>query len=103
RRMIVAMQVGPDGGIGIEILSSIGGLQERPFSPDDDDRLAAQPVTHLRERMPNELLIKLSEILHNKIPTHRPASQCPIGYGPRSASAAIEPRHGVRRDSEWPG
>ena len=60
-RMIVPMEVRPDGGIGIEILSSVDIPQDRALARHDDHGLAPQPVPHLREGMPDVCVIEASE------------------------------------------
>ena len=59
--MIVAVQIGPDGGIGVEIFAALNVAQHRALARHDHNRLAPQPVAHLRERMPDELLIEFCE------------------------------------------
>ena len=39
-------------------------LEHRAMAADDDDRLAPEPVAHLRERMPDGGVIELSEPVH---------------------------------------
>ena len=63
-RMLMAVQVGPDGRIGVEIFAATHIAQHRAFAFDNHNRLAPQPVAHLRERMPDETVIKLSEPVH---------------------------------------
>ena len=53
--MIVAVQIGPDGGVGVEIFPAVHIAQHRAFACNDDNRLALQPVAHLRERMPDDV------------------------------------------------
>jgi len=62
--MTMPVQVRPDGGIGIEILAAVGVAQQGDLAFDDDDRLAFEPVLHLRERMPYVLLVKFGERVH---------------------------------------
>ena len=59
--MIVTVEVGPDGRVGVEILFAVDIAQHRALAFDNDDRLALEPVAHLRERMPDELVIELGE------------------------------------------
>src|SRR5687768_10856618 len=65
RGMAVPMKVRPDGSIGIEILSPATVPHRAPLPSHDHDRLLDQPIFHLRERMPDELLIQLGQILHS--------------------------------------
>ena len=106
-RMPVAVQVGPNGGIGIEKLAAFHVAQHRARAAGDDHRFAPEPVAHLRERMPDKLLIELSECVHEGFgkspgaPASRgrvadPFKNCPVG---RQCSNA---RHSVVTSSaEW--
>ena len=62
--MIVAVQIRPNRRICVEILASLRVAQDRAFARDDDHPFALQPVTHLGERMPDVLVIKLDELVH---------------------------------------
>ena len=66
--MVMAMQIGPNGSVGIEVFASVSVLQPRAPSAHDDDRLAPEPIAHLGERMPEMLVIKLSEAVHRMKP-----------------------------------
>src|SRR5581483_11611394 len=62
--MRVAVKVGPDRGVRVEILASVHVAQHRAASGDDHDRLALEPVAHLGERMPDVLVIEAGEGVH---------------------------------------
>ena len=62
--MIVAVQIRPDRRIRVEIFPSANVVQHRAFARDNDNRLALQPVAHLGEGMPDELVIKFGERVH---------------------------------------
>ena len=62
--MIVAVQVGPDGRVGVEIFPAINIAEERAFAFDNHNRLARQPVAHLRERMPDVRVIQFCQRMH---------------------------------------
>src|SRR2546425_5864064 len=62
--MIVPVQIGPNGGIGIEIFATAQITKYCALSGNDDDRLAIKPVAHLRERVPEIRMIKLGERMH---------------------------------------
>ena len=64
RRMAVSVHIGPDRRICIEILPPAAVPKRTPLPSHNDDRLFAQPIFHLRERMPDELLVELGQILH---------------------------------------
>ena len=59
--MTVAMQIGPNGGIRIQIFPALGIDQGRALPAGNDNRFAPQPIAHLRERMPQILLIQPRE------------------------------------------
>ena len=58
------VEVGPDGGVGIEILFAVNIAQHRSFTGRDDNRLAFKPVAHLGERMLDVGVVELSELVH---------------------------------------
>src|ERR1700726_3211958 len=62
-RMTMPMDVGPDGGVAIQVASADTIFQPRSLSGNQHQRLVIgqYPVTHLRERMPNVRLIKSDE------------------------------------------
>src|SRR5713101_2538535 len=62
--MIVAVQVGPHRRIGIQKFAAMDIPQHCPFGCGDDDGLAFEPIAHLGERMPDELVIQLAKWMH---------------------------------------
>ena len=64
--MVMSVQIRPDRRVCIQVLPVIRIPQQRPFSPHDHDRSAREPIAHLRERMPDELVIELGELTHDK-------------------------------------
>ena len=62
--MIMAVKIGPDGGVGVEILAAMDILQHRSPAPRDHDGFTLQPVLHLRERMPEVAMIQLGKPVH---------------------------------------
>ncbi len=62
--MIVSVEVGPDGRIGVEIFPTASVSKRRAFSFDNYNRLARQPVAHLRERMPDVRVIQFCQRMH---------------------------------------
>jgi len=62
--VIVAVQIRPNRRIRIEIFTSANVAQNRAVARDNDHRLALQPVAHLREGMPDELMVKFGELVH---------------------------------------
>jgi len=62
--MPVAVQIGPNRGVGIKKLAPLHVAQHRALPGHDDQRLAAQPVAHLRKRMPDKFLVELGELVH---------------------------------------
>ncbi len=62
--MIVAVQVGPDGRVGIQIFAPANITQHCTLAGRDDNRLVLEPVAHLRERMPDKLAVELGELIH---------------------------------------
>jgi len=63
-RVIVAVEVGPNRGIRVKIFASVNVPQHRAPACGDDHWLAFQPVTHLRKRMPDELMVEFRELAH---------------------------------------
>ena len=62
--MIVPVQIGPDGGIAVEIFATSHITEYCPLSGNDNDRLAIEPVAHLRERVPEVRVVKVGERMH---------------------------------------
>ena len=62
--MIVPVQIRPDGGIGVEIFAAVDVAEQCAFAGGDHDRFALEPVAHLRERMPDELVVEFGEAMH---------------------------------------
>ena len=60
----MSMQVGPDGRIGVEVFFAANVAQHCALAGRDDNWLTSQPVAHLRERMPDELMVELSNFVH---------------------------------------
>ena len=71
-RVAVPVKISPDGRIGIEILLAVGITEHRAASFDDHDRLLPQPIPHLGEWVPNELVIELSQLVHERISNTTP-------------------------------
>ena len=63
--MVVAVQIGPDGGIAVEILATARIPEDCALSGNDDDRLAIEPVAHLSERVPEVRVVELGELMHS--------------------------------------
>ena len=64
-RMPVTVEICPDGSVGVEKLTAFHVAQHRAFAAGDDNRLALEPVAHLRERMPDEFLVEAGEFVHD--------------------------------------
>src|SRR5512137_732101 len=80
-RVIVAMEIGPYGRISIEVFAPVDVFQERAAAPDEHQRLALEPVTHLGERMPDVSLIELSQ---------------PFAFQPSLGIGSLEFLHGAK-------
>ena len=79
--MIVAVQIRPDGRIRVEIFAPLNVAQTRALARDNDHRFALQPVTHLGEGMPDELVIKFGELVHLRLIDCNAATNCEISSG----------------------
>src|SRR5438045_5711753 len=62
--MAVAVQVGPDRGIRVEILATIDIAQDGACAGCDNDRLLFKPIRHLRKRVPDVAMIELGQRIH---------------------------------------
>ena len=60
-RVPVSMDVDPQRRYAIEVCASFGIDQVRPFAPFDDQRRLSFPFLHLREGVPQELLVPVGE------------------------------------------
>jgi hypothetical protein len=63
-RMPMAVQVRPNGRVGVEVLTSADVPQDGAAARHDHDRFPSQPVAHLRERMPDMAMIEAGERMH---------------------------------------
>jgi hypothetical protein len=57
-RMIMSVQIRPDGGVRIEVRSTANVAKHRATTAGDDDGFASEPFAHLREGMPDEAVIE---------------------------------------------
>ena len=79
-RMPVAVEIRPDGRVGIEITFAANIAQHGAVATGNDNRLAPLPVAHLRERMPDELAVELGEFVHqSKVFSARTSSAMSAG------------------------
>ncbi len=62
--MLVSVEVRPDRRVRIKKLTALHISEHRAFTFDDDNRLAFEPVAHLREWMPEVLVIQFGERVH---------------------------------------
>src|SRR5439155_22293107 len=65
--MIVPVQIGPDGGIAVEIFATSHITEYCALSGNNDDRIAIEPFAHLRERMPYVRPVELSQLMHGVV------------------------------------
>ena len=63
--MIVPVQVRPNGRICVEIFAALHILEHRPFALQNHDWVLFEPVAHLREWMPYELVVEFGESMHD--------------------------------------
>ena len=63
-RMPVTVQIGPDGGIRVDVFLPVHVAQDRALPGLDDDRLLGHPVLHLCEWMPEMPVIFLCRWTH---------------------------------------
>ena len=63
-RVVVAVQVRPNGRIGVEILAAARVPEHGAAAGDDHNRLAPQPIPHLRKRVPDMGVIETGEPVH---------------------------------------
>lgn len=60
----MAVQIGPDGGIGVQVFLAVNIAQHGAFARRNNNGLAFEPVTHLGERMPDMGVIELGKSVH---------------------------------------
>src|SRR5437868_2595097 len=63
-RVSMPVQVGPDGGIGIDVLTAVNIPQHCAPARRNDDGLPLEPVSHLGERVPDMPVIELGKLVH---------------------------------------
>jgi hypothetical protein len=62
--MIVSVQIGPDGRVGIKIFPPLRIPQPGAFAAYDYNRLALEPIAHLGEGVPDVTMIQFGERMH---------------------------------------
>ena len=65
--VIMPVQIGPDGGVGIQVFASMDVFQGRALAANQHDGLAFQPVPHLGEGVPEIFVVQFSEKMHGEI------------------------------------
>ena len=66
-RMIVAVQIGPNGGVRIQVGSTANVFQNCSPTVRQNNGFLLEPVLHLREGMPDEFLIESGKVgFHGK-------------------------------------
>ena len=55
--LLVAVDIGPETGYSVNVLSAVRILQVNPFTSLHDQRVLPDPILHLRERVPQVLLV----------------------------------------------
>ena len=65
-RLLVAVQVRPNRRIGVQIFAPARIPKSGAFAARNHDWLIAEPIFHLRERMPDVLVVQLCDLLHAK-------------------------------------
>lgn len=63
-RLSVSVEIGPDRGIRVEVFPVIHIPKHGPFASCDDDGFPLQPVAHLGEWMPDELMVEFCQWMH---------------------------------------
>ena len=63
-RMIVAVEIRPDGRVCVEVIAAVDVAHHCAFAFDKDDGFGLQPFTHLRKRMPDVAMIEFSQAVH---------------------------------------
>ena len=60
----MSVEVGPNGGIGVDVFPSVGVGDHGTVALKNQDGLALGPLLHLSERMPNMAQIKFRKRIH---------------------------------------
>ena len=66
-QVMMPVQIGPDGGVRIQIFASTDIYQDSALAANEHDGLAFQPVPHLGEGMPEIFVVQFSEKMHGGI------------------------------------
>ena len=59
--MLVAMEIRPDGGVCVEVLSTGYIVQHGPLPRLNNDRILSQPLLHLGKWMPEIAVVRVGE------------------------------------------
>ena len=62
--MLMTVKVRPNGRVGVEVFLAVNITQNGAGAGRDDDRFTLEPIVHLCEGMPDELMIKFREFVH---------------------------------------
>jgi hypothetical protein len=63
-RMVMPVEIGPDAGVGIEVLAAVKVAEDGPAARFDDDGFPLEPIPHLRERMPVIIQVQSGQRMH---------------------------------------
>ena len=66
-RVPVAVEIRPNGGIGVQVLRAGNIAQHRPLPRFNNDRVLLRPLLHLGKRMPEITLVFVSERRWHKL------------------------------------
>ena len=65
-RVLMAVEIGPDAGVRVEIFAAVCIAEHGALAGRDEDRLALEPVAHLREGMPDVGVVEFRERVHGR-------------------------------------
>ena len=82
--VIVAVKVGPDRRVGVDVFPATDIPKQRPFAPLNEQRFASEPVAHLGEWMPEILLVELGQCV-----LFHPSMRLISSNGDRSSSKPV--------------
>src|SRR5690349_9306680 len=63
--MVMAVEIGPNRGVGIEIFAAVDIAHNGATSLRNDDGLLLEPVTHLGKRVPDVLMVEFCQRMHD--------------------------------------
>ena len=100
RAILVAVEIGPDRGVRIEVLLAVLIEQHSALALPDDDRLRSEPILHLGEGVPEIFVIQRRELVHGA-PYLKRGAIAKQREGSRSGAVFLNSRGAWMETNTW--